>query len=69
MNRYGDRETGTNFAACFHGDICWREADVTDGFTDGTSVSSSVVVLKLALECEADGDKLVIGVGMSTVPE
>ena len=69
MNRYGDRETGTNFAVCFHGDICWRDADVTAGFTDGTSASSSVVVLILALEYEADGDKLVTGVGISTGPK
>ena len=69
MNRYGDRETGTNFAVCFHGDICQRGADVTDGFTDGTSVFSPVVFLKLAPEYEADWDKLVTGVGMSTGPK
>jgi hypothetical protein len=69
MNRYGDGETGTNFAVCFHGDICCREADVTNGFIDSTSVSPSVFVLKLALEYEADGDKLVTGVGMSTEPK
>jgi hypothetical protein len=40
-----------------------ERADVTDGFIDGTSISSSVVVLKLALEDEAYGDKLVPGGG------